>query len=158
MMFVYVSLLSLLFSTSGCSLYWLLAIYSLRITWDRMAVRFILFCMQNIEFAPATSVWKRAVVGNEKPAAQAQRAIVGTDTQSCTAKSQDCWTKKTPLLENLAQSLIHLLQGSGRRCWQIGPFPGDGQSRLCLKEKCEQPRCWQTAVVRRGLWYRKRLR
>jgi len=34
-MFVYVSLLSLLFSTSGCSLYWLLAIYSLRITWDR---------------------------------------------------------------------------------------------------------------------------
>src|SRR6266567_2639250 len=56
---------------------------------NRMTVRFILFCMQNIEFAPATSVWKRAVVGNEKPAAQAQRTIVGTDTQSCTAKSQD---------------------------------------------------------------------
>ena len=76
---------------------------------DSMSMRFMLLCMQDIELSPGVSVWKRAVVGDEKPTTQAQRALVGTNAHPCTAKSQDGRTNETPLLKDLAQSLIHLL-------------------------------------------------
>src|SRR5260221_14753705 len=122
-----------------------------------MSMGFVLLCVQNVESAPGDGTCQITVVRNEKPAAQAQGAIVRTDAQSCTAKSQSSWADEAPLFKDLTQCLVHLLQRVREWCLHIRTPLRRIEGLLSFKEEREQLSCRETTVVSGCLWNRQRM-
>src|SRR5436309_267970 len=81
-------------------------------------------CLQDIELPPGLRLGQIAVMRDKVGAVQAKRAVVGANTQTRAAISQNGRSNQTPLFKKLAKRFIHLLECP--RLWygEIGDFSG----------------------------------